>query len=449
MTGENDEEREDEEESDDLGGEEGPRYERHIVQYDVGQRRILLHVGHAVVHHGQHERRPQARDEHVHDAHERLALLALERAQRMVAAAHAQAVNASATGACSVRAVRRVVRVRRVVELFETILAKVGQIVVVVMLVAVVALCLGLDEAFVELLLVGHDRQLELCCALRQIEHTCACVPLASLLCRRVGVEHLAALELAHRLADQTLMQLRVCLRTRRAATAAAAVGRRGHICTRRVVHVAIVVGVLSLLNALAHAWTIARLRSHLVVVIQARLVGRDAVAVNMMMMMMPVVDVTRLVVAVAIVAVVGVNLAAIVHAVGNVCQVYIFVKSVLVVRLLVHLIFIFVFVIIVVIVVVVVVVVAKIGEKAARLFGALVHQRVVADLHDANEMEEILSMADVVLDDLLDVALVEHEERAAVDLMLAKVGLALAVALELQPPDSRVHTPLGQVHYV
>ena len=61
--------------------------------------------------------------------------------------------------------------------------------------------------------------------------------------------------------------------------------------------------------------------------------------------------------------------------------------------------------------------------------------------------MEDILSMADVVLDDLFDVALVEHEERATVDLMLAKVGLALAVAFELQPSDRRVHTPHTHTH--
>ena len=146
-------------------------------------------------------------------------------------------------------------------------------------------------------------------------------------------------------------MQLRVCLRTRRAATAA--VGQRqGHICTRLVIHVAIV-GVLSLLSALT-AWTIERLGSPLVVVVQARLVGRYAVVV--VMMMMPVVDVTRLVVAVSIVAVVGAHIAAVVHAVGNVCQVDIFVKSVLVVRLLLHLIFIVIVIIFVFIIVVVVV---------------------------------------------------------------------------------------------
>ena len=40
---------------------------------------------------------------------------------------------------------------------------------------------LGFEYAFVELLHVGHDRQLELCCALRQVVDT-ACVSLASML---------------------------------------------------------------------------------------------------------------------------------------------------------------------------------------------------------------------------------------------------------------------------
>ena len=82
MKDENDENNDTENESDAFGGKERPRNKRHVVEYDVGQRGVLFHVGHAIMHDREHERGPQARGEQVDDRKERLAFLAALRSYR-------------------------------------------------------------------------------------------------------------------------------------------------------------------------------------------------------------------------------------------------------------------------------------------------------------------------------------------------------------------------------